>query len=167
MAPSAGLLTGFPDIGFSATIHSSGQEQVVVAPHRRVRPRRYPVQRYRLQLSACTEQGTKKAIARMCSAGEFLGKIRAGNQLCACLRDMRSHVGCGAFGLGGIGGIIGRRNAIKNTQANIFANAAAPTTIPENPKSPDKMAAESSSKDQRSIAFRMASLNADAWHRDS
>jgi hypothetical protein len=80
---------------------------------------------------------------------------------------MRSQTGCGAFGLGGIGGIIGRRNAIRNKQANNFAKAAAAITIPENPKSPDRIAAESSSNDQRSIVLRMASLNAGAWRRDS
>ncbi len=80
---------------------------------------------------------------------------------------MRSHTGCGTFGLGGIGGIIGRRNATRNTHANNFAKAAAAITIPEKPNSPDSIAAESSSNDQRSIAFRMASLNAGAARRDS
>ncbi|MFZ3332881.1 MAG: hypothetical protein WA197_19755 [Candidatus Acidiferrales bacterium] len=83
------------------------------------------------------------------------------------MRDMRSHTGSGAFGVGGIGGIIGRRNAIRNKQASNFAEAAAAITIPENPNSPDRIAPASSSKDQRSIAFRMASLNANAGRRDS
>ncbi|MFZ0523553.1 MAG: hypothetical protein WAN14_07605 [Candidatus Acidiferrales bacterium] len=62
---------------------------------------------------------------------------------------------------------MGRRNATKNKQANNFAEAAAAITIPEKPNSPDKIAAASSSKDQRSIVFRMASFNGGAWRRDS
>jgi hypothetical protein len=92
---------------------------------------------------------------------------RASVQLCACLRDIRIHTGSGAFGLGGIGGIIGRRNAIKNKQASNFAKEAAAITIPEKPNSPDKIAADSNNNDQRSIVFRMASLNVGAWRHDS
>jgi hypothetical protein len=83
------------------------------------------------------------------------------------LRDIRSHTASAAFGLGGIGGIIGRRNATRNKQASNFAEAAAAIAIPEKPNSPDKIAPDNSTNDQRSIPFRMASLNGFAWRRDS
>jgi hypothetical protein len=77
-------------------------------------------------------------------------------QLCTCLRDIGSITGSGLCGLRGRGGISGTRNAIRNRQASSFANDAAAITIPEKPKSPDKIAADNNSRDQCCIVFRMA-----------
>jgi hypothetical protein len=54
---------------------------------------------------------------------------------------MGSEVG----GLRGRGGISGTTNAIRNRQASSFAKAAAASTIPEKPNSPDRIAPDKKS----------------------
>jgi len=49
--------------------------------------------------------------------------------------------------LRGRGGISGTTNAIRKRQASSFANAAAASTIPEKPNSPDRIAPDKNSKE--------------------
>ena len=64
-------------------------------------------------------------------------------------------MGSEVCGLRGRGGISGTTNAIRNRQASSFAKAAAASTIPEKPNSPDRIAPDKKSKEQCCIVFRM------------
>lgn len=146
-AGSFGVPARFPVDEFSAMTNLSGHRGTVSTLRSAVRPLRYPVQQYR-----CSPVIREDAS----SARKQLGLRREMFQLCACLRDIRSHTGSGLCGLRGRGGISGMRKAIRKRQASSFAKAATTITIPEKPNSPDKIAADKKSKDQCCIVFRMA-----------
>jgi len=135
-----GIPPPFPGGEFSAMSNFSGGGLAVAALRNNLRSQRYPVRAYRLfhERNDCGSLAFAEASAVYVFA-RHRKHYRFGTLRFARQRRNQRNEECD-----------------QKQTGERFANDAAAITIPEKPKSPDKIAADKNSRDQCCIVFRMA-----------